>query len=95
MRAELAKDHRELAQWTLHDLRRLVTTVMARELKIAHHVVDKILNHTAGTISGVAAIYNRYDYLDERKVALDALGRWLEALVQGDPESNVVPLARA
>jgi integrase len=95
MRSELAKDRRELVHWTLHDLRRSVTTIMARELKIAHHVVDKILNHTAGTISGVAAIYNRYDYLDERKVALDALGRWLKALTHGKPASNVIAIGAA
>ena len=43
------------------------------ELGVAHHVADKVLNHTAGKITGVAAIYNRYEYLDERKAALDAL----------------------
>ena len=45
------------------------------ELGVAHHVADKVLNHTAGKITGVAAIYNRYEYLDERKAALDALSQ--------------------
>src|SRR5690349_15946426 len=53
----------ELLPWTLHDLRRTATTGMAR-LGIAPHVADKVLNHTAGTIRGVAAVYNRYEYLD-------------------------------
>jgi len=34
-------------------------------------VADKILNHQAGTISGVAAVYQRHDFLAERKAALD------------------------
>ena len=45
---------------------------MAR-LGIPPHVADKILNHQAGTISGVAAVYQRHDFLLERK---DALERW-------------------
>jgi hypothetical protein len=36
-------------------------------------VADKILNHQSGTISGVAAVYQRHDFLAERK---DALERW-------------------
>jgi hypothetical protein len=45
---------------------------MAR-LGIAPHVADKILNHQSGTISGVAAVYQRHEFLCERK---DALERW-------------------
>src|SRR5207249_8203336 len=76
--------------WTLHDLRRTATTGMAR-LGIAPHVADRVLNHTAGTIRGVAAIYNRFEYLEERKAALEAWGRFVEGLVRPTP-SNVVPL---
>ena len=49
----------EIPNWTLHDLRRTATTGMAR-LNFPPHVVDKILNHSSGTIRGVAAIYNRF-----------------------------------
>jgi integrase len=83
----------ELAPWTLHDLRRTATTGMAR-LGIAPHVADKVLNHTAGTIRGVAAVYNRFQYLDEREAALEAWGRFVESLVRPVP-SNVVPLVAA
>jgi integrase len=58
--------------WRLHDLRRTCVSGMAR-LGIAPHVADKILNHQAGTISGVAAVYQRHEFLAERK---DALERW-------------------
>ena len=58
--------------WQLHDLRRTVVSGMAR-LGIPPHVADKILNHQSGTISGVAAVYQRHEFLDERK---DALERW-------------------
>lgn len=58
--------------WTIHDLRRTAASGMAR-LGVAPHVVEKILNHSSGTISGVAAVYNRYKYADEMR---DALDRW-------------------
>jgi integrase len=58
--------------WRLHDLRRTAVTGMAR-LGVAPHIADKVLNHQTGTISGVAAVYQRHDFLAERK---DALDRW-------------------
>ena len=56
--------------WRLHDLRRTCVSGMAR-LGVAPHVADKILNHQAGTISGVAAVYQRHDFLAERRDALE------------------------
>jgi integrase len=73
-----AKAKRELDQlsgvagWRLHDLRRTCVSGMAR-LGIAPHIADKILNHQSGTISGVAAVYQRHEFLSERQ---DALNRW-------------------
>jgi integrase len=64
----------EVADWRLHDLRRTCVSGMAR-LGIPPHIADKILNHQAGTISGVAAVYQRHDFMSERKEALD---RWAE-----------------
>jgi hypothetical protein len=42
-------------------------------LGIEPHIVEAILGHRSGVISGVAAIYNRHLYADEKK---DALQRW-------------------
>jgi integrase len=67
-------------RWTLHDLRRTAATGMAR-LKFPPHVVDKILNHVSGNIRGVAAIYNRFEYIEERRAALTAWGRYVDNLV--------------
>jgi hypothetical protein len=46
---------------------------MAR-LGIPPHVADKILNHQTGTISGVAAVYQRHQFLAERQAALELWG---------------------
>ncbi len=82
----------EIPDWRLHDLRRTAATGMAR-LNFAPHVVDKVLNHVSGTIRGVAAVYNRFAYLEERRAALEAWGRCVEQLVTPAP-ANVIALRR-
>ena len=62
--------------WRLHDLRRTAASGMARA-SVAPHVVEKVLNHISGTISGVAAVYNRYAYDHEKR---DALEEWGDSL---------------
>ena len=58
--------------WRIHDIRRTAASGMAR-LGVAPHVIEKVLNHKSGIISGVAAIYNRYAYEIEKREALE---RW-------------------
>jgi integrase len=73
---ELSRAKRQLDQlsgvigWRLHDLRRTCASGMTL-LGVAPHVADKILNHQSGTISGVAAVYQRHEFLAERRAALD------------------------
>lgn len=50
----------------LHDLRRTAATRMA-ELGVHPRVIDAVLDHVAGGVSG---IYNRYAYVDEMRQAL-------------------------
>ncbi len=58
--------------WRLHDIRRTVATAMSK-LQVPIHVTEAILNHKSGQISGVAAVYQKHQFLDERK---DALNKW-------------------
>ncbi len=51
-------------------------------------IVGKILNHVE---TGVTAIYDRYSYDNEKKMALDAWARKLQAITEGS-KSNVIPL---
>jgi integrase len=69
-----------IAHWTLHDLRRTFSTNLAG-LNTPPHVLERILNHSAGTISGVAAIYNRFRYMEEMRVAIEAWEAKLARLV--------------
>ena len=60
------------ADWRIHDIRRTVASGMAR-IGIDPHVIEKVLNHKSGIISGIAAVYNRYAYEKEKREALE---RW-------------------
>jgi integrase len=69
----------QTTDWRWHDLRRTAASGMAR-LGVAPHVVEKVLNHVSGIISGVAAVYNRHGYDNEKRDALDQWGSALAAL---------------
>ncbi|NIY92588.1 tyrosine-type recombinase/integrase [Vibrio diazotrophicus] len=70
-------------EWTLHDLRRTLATLL-NDLGVAPHIVEQLLGHKLG---GVMAIYNRSQYLSEKKTALDM---WLEFLDRiSNPTNNV------
>jgi integrase len=71
-----------VTSWRLHDLRRTCVSGMAR-LAVAPHVADKILNHQSGTISGVAAVYQRHEFLAERRQALDLWGAHVRQVLDG------------
>ena len=68
----------EIPDYTLHDLRRTYSSNMAR-LSVPIHVTEKLLNHISGTVSGVAAVYNRYTYAEEMRSAV----KRYEAFVAG------------
>jgi integrase len=76
-------------EWTLHDLRRTIATGMA-DLGVAPHVADKVLNHRSGAIRGVAAIYQRNEFLTEREAALTKWSHHVSQLARSDNTSNVV-----
>lgn len=71
-----------IAHWTLHDLRRTFATNLA-ELGIPPHVTERYLNHVSGTVSGITAIYNRYAYMPEMKLAAESWEERLTFIVGG------------
>ena len=68
-----------LPEYTLHDLRRTYSSNMAR-LGVPIHVTEKLLNHVSGTVSGVAAVYNRYNYQTEMRDAALSYERFLVSI---------------
>ena len=85
-----------LAQrWTFHDLRRTMTSGMAR-LQIALPVIEKVLNHKSGTFRGVVRVYQRHNFSDEKRHALERWGTHVADLVSDRRSQDVVrPEARA
>lgn len=82
--------------WRLHDFRRAGVSAMAR-LGVGHHVADRILNHVhgAGAIRGVAAVYQRHEFLAEREAALRTWADHLASTAESPVRTpNVVRLRR-
>lgn len=72
-------DGKALENWTQHDLRRTLATNLGRR-QVAPHIIEHILNHKAASMSAVAKIYNRYQYLDEKRQALQMWADHIQAL---------------
>jgi integrase len=78
--------------WTLHDLRRTTASGLQR-LGIKLEVTEAVLNHTSGSRGGIVGVYQRHDYADEKRVALERWAAHVEALVEGGLKSNIVEFA--
>ena len=62
--------------WRLHDIRRTAATVLQR-LGEPVHVVESLLNHKSGAVSGIAAVYQRHEYAEDKRHAVHALARFV------------------
>jgi integrase len=72
--------------WVNHDLRRTVATRLTDDLGVKETVADAILAHRK---KGIEAVYNRAEYVEQRRAALESWGDHV------DPPSNVTPLRQA
>lgn len=69
---------REVLHWTLHDLRRTVATGLQR-LGVRLEVTEAVLNHISGSRAGIVGVYQRHNYFEEKRVALEA---WSEEVAK-------------
>ena len=77
-------------RFTPHDLRSTARSWLAA-MGVAVPVAERCLNHSLG---GLLAVYDRHDYLTERRMALEGWTAFLLACEAGQT-ANVVPLRRA
>ena len=70
--------------WRFHDLRRTAATNLAM-LRVPPHIIEAVLNHKSGIVSGVAAIYNRHAYIDEKREALELWATRVTELMRPRP----------
>jgi integrase len=82
-----------ISHWVFHDIRRSVASGMAG-LGISPHVIEAVLNHKSGTIRGVAAVYNRYNYGPEVRTALEAWAQNVDAMLSNRRGGNVISLEK-
>lgn len=68
-----------VAPWRIHDLRRTVATGLQR-LHVRFEVTEAVLNHVSGAKSGVAGVYQRHDWKEEKIAALALWGAHVTAL---------------
>ncbi|WP_246814557.1 tyrosine-type recombinase/integrase [Ferrimonas balearica] len=74
-----------IEHFTVHDLRRTCRSLLSA-LGTPSHIAERCINHK---LKGVEAIYDRYDYLDERRDSLSSLASRLEAIINHN--ANIVP----
>jgi integrase len=80
--------------WRIHDLRRTMATGFQR-LGVRFEVTEATLNHVSGAKGGVAGVYQKHDWKEEKRSALDAWARHVAAIVTSTERGNVVSLGTA
>ena len=71
----------DMVPWVLHDIRRSVITHLGENGFALPHVREMLVNHISGHKSGTAGIYDKAEYLPERRRALDLWGARIAARV--------------
>jgi integrase len=93
LKCDLDESMQLAVPWTLHDVRRSMASELQR-LGVRVEVIEAALNHRSGTFRGITGIYQRHDYIDERRIALQRWADYVERLVAGTP-AKVVSLRGA
>lgn len=68
-----------MAKFNPNDLRRSVETGLNR-LGVDESIATRVLGHTTGNAGRMSTVYNRHDYLKEKREALDLWGKHLDSL---------------
>lgn len=74
-----------MAPWTLHDLRRTGRTGLSR-LRVPSHIAERIIAHVPG---GIQAVYDVFEYIDEKREALDAWSAYVMSLINPAPVASI------
>jgi integrase len=80
----------KLEHWQNHDLRRVVRSGLSK-LKVVDEVAEAVLAHRR---KGIQGVYDRHDYLAEKKEALQIWAGRLRDITE-PPPANVTPLRKA
>jgi integrase len=78
----------------MRDIRRTVATGLGR-LKVPPVIISRVLDHTIQSVGQVTQIYAKYDFLEEKRRALDLWGRHLATLLKTRSEGVLRRSTRA
>jgi len=87
--AKLAEGKGDLAPWWFHDLRRTARTEMSR-IGIAKDTAERVLGHAMDDLRGR---YDKFDYLPQKRDALERLGEHVLGIVADEGERRSPPKA--
>nr|WP_281384777.1 site-specific integrase [Novosphingobium piscinae] len=71
-----------LSPWRVHDLRRTLATGLQR-LGVRFEVTEATLNHVSGSRAGIAGVYQRHDWREEKRDALRSWAATVAAIAAG------------
>jgi integrase len=77
--------------WILHDIRRSVASGLAA-LGINLPVIERCLNHVSGSFAGIVGVYQKHNFSDEMRAAMERWGRQVDTSVNGGPAGKIVEL---
>jgi integrase len=86
-------DGNVIEPWILHDIRRSVASGLAG-LGVTLPVIERCLNHISGSFAGIVGVYQRYDFADEMRAAMERWGRHVEQLAGRKTAANIIELKR-
>jgi hypothetical protein len=89
--ADLDPNLLTLPAWRIHDLRRTVATGLQR-LGVPMPVTEKVLNHVSGSHGGIAGVYQRHEYANEKRSALEAWANLLTTIVSSRRDDKIVDM---
>jgi hypothetical protein len=53
-------------------------------------VIERVLNHKSESFAGIVGVYQRHDYADEKREALQRWADHIDEVVNGKPAGKVV-----
>ena len=82
-----------LPVWRNHDLRRTAATGMAR-FGSALPVIERVLNHVSGSFGGIVGVYQRHEFTEEKREAIERWADFVVSTVAGKEDLAGGPHAR-
>ena len=66
------------------------------EIDIQPHIIEAVVNHISGHKGGIAGVYNKAEYAEPKRIALERWAAHVDVVVvSGENVDNVTPMRRA